>query len=155
MTGVTAGQYGEICDVVERTYQRLPLNRGSNDPAYTSAEARAAATRIVEILGLGYADPREAARPAAMRSGFPVARTAHVEYAFHKRQGARSNGDYHAVLDQPLTSGHLYRAAGDALCKPRDKFWGLEVGNPDALVNCGRCAVLMGRHGVTVVRRTA
>jgi hypothetical protein len=50
---VTAEQYGDICDVVERTYQDLPLD-GDEPVGLTSAEARAAALRIIEILGLEF-----------------------------------------------------------------------------------------------------
>lgn len=61
MSGVTAGQYSDICDVVERVYQGLPLD--ADEPfAHTSAEARAAANRIIEILGLDTEDPREISR---------------------------------------------------------------------------------------------
>ena len=54
---VTAGQYGEICDVVERTYHQMPL---TDDVGilHTSPEARAAANRIIEILSLEIEDPR-------------------------------------------------------------------------------------------------
>lgn len=73
--------------------------------------------------------------------------TAHVRYAFHPRQGARSRGGYHAILDGPLNVGRLHRVAGDALCKPRGRFWGLYEGNPSP-VDCVRCVALMERHGV-------
>ena len=57
---VTAEQYGDICDVVERTYQNMPLTGG--DPyLHTSREARAATNRIIEILGLEIEDPRRGA----------------------------------------------------------------------------------------------
>jgi transcriptional regulator of met regulon len=54
---VTAAQYGEICDAVERTYQGWPLADDSG-LLHTSREARAAATRIIEILGLEPEEPR-------------------------------------------------------------------------------------------------
>jgi hypothetical protein len=54
---VTAEQYGEVCDVVERTYQGWPLADDSG-MLHTSREARAATTRIIEILGLESEDPR-------------------------------------------------------------------------------------------------
>jgi hypothetical protein len=55
---VTAEQYGQICDVVERTYQGWPLD---DDMQYlnTSKEARVATNRIIEILGLEIQDPRD------------------------------------------------------------------------------------------------
>lgn len=76
--------------------------------------------------------------------------TARVLYAFNPGQGNRSNGSYHAVLDQPLHAGRLHRDTGDALCKPRRKFWGLQQGNGAAEVNCARCVDLMARHRITV-----
>jgi hypothetical protein len=54
---VTAEQYSEICDVVERTLHGLPLTDDSG-MLHTSREARAAAGRIIEILGLESEDPR-------------------------------------------------------------------------------------------------
>ena len=76
--------------------------------------------------------------------------TAHTEYAFNPRQGAMSNGSYHAILDQPLHVGRLRREAGDPLCKPARKFWGLNPGNRKGGVNCARCLSLMQRYGVSV-----
>ena len=56
---VTAEQYGEICDVVERTYHGWPLtDTESPHLMHTSKEARAAAIRIIKILGLDIQDPR-------------------------------------------------------------------------------------------------
>ena len=76
--------------------------------------------------------------------------TAHVEYAYNPRQGAMSNGSHHAVLDQPLHAGRLHREAGDALCKPARRFWGLEVGHDLANVDCRRCVEMLARHNVTI-----
>jgi hypothetical protein len=75
--------------------------------------------------------------------------TAHVEYAFSRREGANSLGNYHLVLDQPLHSGRLHRDTHDALCKPRRRFWGLEP-RPKAQADCPRCLLAAARHGVTV-----
>ena len=58
---VTADQYGQICDVVERTYHGWPLTDDTGF-LHTSREARAAAVRIIEILGLDIQDPREISR---------------------------------------------------------------------------------------------
>jgi len=50
----SAEQYGDICDVVERTYHGWPLDHDEENPwRHTSKEARAAANRILEILGIG------------------------------------------------------------------------------------------------------
>lgn len=71
--------------------------------------------------------------------------TVHVRYAFNRREGAQSNGTYHAVLDQPLHAGRLHRDAGDALCRPRNKFWGLERSSAGQPVTCRRCLELAQR----------
>lgn len=61
---VTADQYGEICDVIER--EVLATASPGFGPAdgylHTSPQARAAANRIIEILGLDIEDPREISR---------------------------------------------------------------------------------------------
>jgi hypothetical protein len=80
----------------------------------------------------------------------PDKRTAHIEHAYNPRQGAMSNGSYHAILHQPLHVGRLHRDTGDALCKPARKFWGLATGNANARVSCTRCVELMARHDITV-----
>ena len=61
---VTAEQYGEICDVVERTLLAALNGEPLADDGFlhTSPEARAAAIRIIEILGLEDEDPREISR---------------------------------------------------------------------------------------------
>lgn len=46
--------FAEVCDVVERTYAGMPLERGTDEAPvlHTSKEARAAALRIFEIIGI-------------------------------------------------------------------------------------------------------
>lgn len=60
-TKVTAEQYGEICDAVERNYHGWPLTDDTGF-LHTSKEARATAIRIIEILGLDIQDPRDVSR---------------------------------------------------------------------------------------------
>lgn len=76
--------------------------------------------------------------------------SAHVAYATHPRQTHTdaSQSGYHAVLDQPLQVGRLSRAAGDALCKPADKFAGLVDSHGE--ITCPRCQELVDRLHVTV-----
>jgi hypothetical protein len=71
-----------------------------------------------------------------------------VAYAFSKREGDRSTGGYHWVTTTPLHAGRLHRQPGDALCKPRFKFWGLEHtrhSSPD--VTCTRGIEIHDRLG--------
>jgi hypothetical protein len=79
--------------------------------------------------------------------------TARAMYAFSPRQGGGTVARYHAVLDQPVEAERFRRKAGDPLCKPREKFWGLAVGNRAAKITCPDCAALMARHGITVENR--
>jgi hypothetical protein len=54
---VTAEQYGDICDVVYRASQNWPLIPDDANPfRHTSDVARAAANRIIGILGLEHED---------------------------------------------------------------------------------------------------
>jgi hypothetical protein len=78
--------------------------------------------------------------------------TAHPEYAYRPRPGDRTSpGSNHAVLDQPLNRARFRRQAGDALCKPAAKFWGLYDDGPhQAPVDCQRCLATARRHGVTL-----
>lgn len=80
----------------------------------------------------------------------PAVLSAHVLYAFNPRQGPSSNGSYHLILDQPLDAGRLHRKTGDALCKPRSKFWGLEQGDNRARANCPACLRLADRYGIAI-----
>jgi hypothetical protein len=73
--------------------------------------------------------------------------TAHTEYAYNPRQGARSIARYHAILDLPLRFARFRRDTGDALCKPRRAFWGLNPGGTNH-VSCPRCLELAKRYGV-------
>ena len=76
--------------------------------------------------------------------------TARAMYAFSPRQGGGTVARCHAVLDQPVEAGRFRRKAEDALCKPREKFWGLAPGNPKAEVSCPACLARMARYGITV-----
>lgn len=50
-------KYAEVCDVVERTFQRMPLDQTDDNPfMHTSKEARAGAMRIFKILGVESAE---------------------------------------------------------------------------------------------------
>lgn len=76
--------------------------------------------------------------------------TAHVGYAYTPRQGALSTSSGHAVLEQPLQVGRLVRERGDALCRPRRRFWGLESVNDQRDITCPNCAARAERYGVTI-----
>lgn len=76
--------------------------------------------------------------------------TANPAYAYSPRQTAWSYANYHAVLTEPLSAGRFQRQAGDALCKPTRKFWGLELITTSP-VTCPRCIELAERHGVTLI----
>ncbi|QVJ00392.1 hypothetical protein KGD82_16665 [Nocardiopsis eucommiae] len=80
----------------------------------------------------------------------PETLTAHVGYAYQLRQSDRSISRDHAVLEQPLTVGRLVRKRGDALCRPRRKFWGLESVNDQRNITCPTCVARAERYGVTI-----
>jgi hypothetical protein len=49
----------------------------------------------------------------------------HVEHAYTPRETAMYGGADHVVVDEPIHIGRLKREPGDALSRPRAKFWGL------------------------------
>jgi hypothetical protein len=49
----------------------------------------------------------------------------HVEHAYTPRETAMYGGADHIVVDEEIRIGRLVRKPGDALSRPRAKFWGL------------------------------
>lgn len=49
----------------------------------------------------------------------------HVEHAYTPRETAMYGGADHVVVDEAVRIGRLQREPGDALSRPRAKFWGL------------------------------
>lgn len=54
---------------------------------------------------------------------FPVA--FHYAHAYTPRETGSYGGGTHLIADRSFKLGRLEREAGDALCKPARKFWGL------------------------------
>jgi hypothetical protein len=50
----------------------------------------------------------------------------HVAHAYAPRETATYGGADHVVVDEPVRVGRLRREPGDALSRPRAKFWGLD-----------------------------
>jgi hypothetical protein len=53
-----SGRFAEVCDVLERTWNHAPLT-DSTGLLHTSDDARAAARRVFELLGIPTATPQE------------------------------------------------------------------------------------------------
>lgn len=49
----------------------------------------------------------------------------HIEHAYTPNETALYGGADHIIIDEPLRLGRLQRAPGDALSRPRQRFWGL------------------------------
>jgi hypothetical protein len=49
----------------------------------------------------------------------------HVEHAYTPRETATYGGADHIIVEDPVQIGRLSREPGDALSRPRRKFWGL------------------------------
>jgi hypothetical protein len=49
----------------------------------------------------------------------------HVAHAYTAQETATYGGGDHVVVDEPVRIGRLVREPGDALSRPRRKFWGL------------------------------
>lgn len=67
-------------------------------------------------------------------------------HAYTPNETGYYGGGTHLGLPCDLVAGRLHRAAGDALCKPRRQFHGLEWTGPlEHLPNCLRCLELAAR----------
>lgn len=105
-------------------------------------------TFICEAFGLDPADyPVRAtdeapATPAAPKESQITPDGYGVAYAYNPGQGAWSNGRNHLIVVADLDVGRLHRKAGDPLCRPARKFWGLQAREPEAFDQnpCKRCA---------------
>lgn len=68
--------------------------------------------------------------------------------------GNYSGGDHIVVATGELASGRLRRKAGDALCKPASKFWGLypghDHGDRQRDSTCKSCLAKADRLGIDV-----
>ena len=49
----------------------------------------------------------------------------HIEHAYTPHETASYGGADHIITDEPIHIGRLRRKPGDALSRPRTKFWGL------------------------------
>jgi hypothetical protein len=49
----------------------------------------------------------------------------HVAHAYTGRETGSYSGGDHVVVDAPIRIGRLVRQPGDALSRPKSKFWGL------------------------------
>ncbi|RMH18206.1 MAG: hypothetical protein D6698_07425 [Gammaproteobacteria bacterium] len=62
-----------------------------------------------------------------------------IGYAYSPRPAAWSRGRHHIVLETPIQKGRYRRKAGDALCKPAEKFWSLESVPGAKVPTCKEC----------------
>lgn len=67
----------------------------------------------------------------------------HIAHAYTPRETGSYGGSNHITTSAPLSRGRLHREAGDALCKPRGKFWGLDSRSGSlSEATCKRCREL-------------
>lgn len=81
----------------------------------------------------------------------PVDMLLEVGYAYSPAEGARvSPGSDHWMLTRDLKIGRAVRRRGDALCKTKDKFWGLDRATDEArqVATCKRCREIARRYGL-------
>src|SRR5690606_35220513 len=69
-------------------------------------------------------------------------------YAYSPRQGAMTIARTHAALTDSFQQGRFRREQGDALCKPRNRFWGLEPTEDYREVDCPTCVNRVRRYGI-------
>jgi hypothetical protein len=78
-----------------------------------------------------------------MAEGIPF----HAEDVYNPSDRGSHPGGSHLVVDAPLHEGRLHRDAGDPLCKPAKKFWGLTGRHTDR-VSCHTCVRMALRLGL-------
>ena len=108
---------------------------------------------IVEALGEDYdalmARPVQALAVPAVRPPEPLTSDGYrVAYAYSPRENVGSGGRCHLITPIAISAGRLQREAGDPLCKPARKFWGLDSGRTEADFNqygCARCGEIRKR----------
>jgi hypothetical protein len=69
--------------------------------------------------------------------------------AYNPSDRGNSAGGNHLVVSEAFVGGRLRREAGDALCKPARKFWGLYE-HAERKPTCKRCLEIAARHGLPV-----
>ena len=107
---MTVGDYEQIENDRRRAWKRM---RSLYDP-----EERAANEHRYEELGV-----RREQYLRGLLTQLPF--LWHVEHAYTPRETAMYGGANHVVVDEAIRIGRLVRKPGDALSRPRAKFWGL------------------------------
>lgn len=115
---MSVGDYEQIEKDRRRTWK---LSRGLYDP-----EERAANERRYEELN---ARREQYLRELLARLPFRW----HVAHAYTPTETAMYGGADHIVVDEPIRIGRLARGPGDALSRPKHKFWGLSRVEEDRL----------------------
>lgn len=116
---MSVGDYEEIENSRRRACKRA---RSLYDP-----EERAANERACEELGLRR---EQYLRDLLARLPFRW----HIAHAYTAQETGSYGGADHIVVDEPIRIGRLSREPGDALSRPKAKFWGLhEVFEKDRL----------------------
>ena len=106
------GDYEQIENDRRRAFKRM---RGLYDP-----DERAASERRYEELSA-----RREQYLSDLLARLPFAW--HVEHAYTPSETATYGGADHVVVDEEVRIGRLVRRPGDALSRPRKKFWGLHA----------------------------
>lgn len=87
--------------------------------------------------------------PEGPRVYDPTLAVLSVYGSYHPRDRGNAHGANHLVLSSKYVKGRLRREAGDALCKPATKFWGLYA-EPDRKPTCKACLAVAARHGLAL-----
>lgn len=75
-----------------------------------------------------------------------------VRGAHHPSDRGNSAGSEHLAVTADYVRGRMRRKAGDPLCKPAAKFWGLH-NTPERRPTCKRCLDIAKRHGLDLPPR--
>lgn len=109
---MSVGDYEQIENARRRAFKRMrslydPAERTANERAYEELTARR----------------EQYLRDLLARLPFRW----HIEHAYTPSETATYGGADHIVVDEDVRIGRLVRTHGDALSRPRKKFWGLHA----------------------------
>ena len=107
---MAVGDYEQIENARRRAWKLMrslydPEERAANERHYTELNARR----------------EQSLRELLARLSFRW----HIAHAYTAQETATYGGADHIVVDEPIRIGRLVREPGDALSRPRRKFWGL------------------------------
>lgn len=88
--------------------------------------------------------------PSSVQGTVVTAHRLSIAHAYTPNEQASYGGGDHLVVEAPLDAGRIHRQRGDALCRPRHKFWGLTATEFRGQRLCPKCVAIATRLGLSL-----